>query len=131
MASRWVATGTLKDLDLPGAVRLLAHYLEEVEGEKASAGRPSVARLETEIARAMGPGAIATVDVVAGHLVVILNAERRRQIEDVVRLLGLVASGDLVLIDRDEVWRYLLRGGGAFVQRGRVALSPMRPMTGW
>ena len=133
MSDGLLATGTFTALDVRGAVDLLEHYLQELDGhDEPERGRvPSVARLETLLARAAGDDAIVDFCLVAGRLSIVLNVGSLRQFERMIRLLALVAAGRITTIDDDDVRRYLLRGGSAFVQDGRLTLSAMRPMPEW
>jgi hypothetical protein len=125
-------TGRLTALDIPAAVDLLAHYLQEVGDDEVENGRaPSVAHLEELLTRATGDDAIVNFNPAVGGLSIVMKTENRQRIERIVRMLAVVAAGRVTVIDGDEVWRYLLLGGSSFIQQGRLALSAMRPMTGW
>jgi hypothetical protein len=133
MSDGLLATGTFTALDVRGAVDLLEHYLQELDGhDEPERGRvPSVARLQALLNRAAGDDAIVDFHLVAGRLSVVLNVRSLPHIERIIRLLAIVGAGRITAIGEDEVQRYLLRGGTAFVQRGRLALSTVRPMSGW
>jgi hypothetical protein len=126
--------GTLRTVDIPAGVEMLAVYLHETGDldEAAGGGRPSVARFEELLSMAAGNDVAITVDPVVDGLSILLRAENRRRFETVVSLLAIVAGGHITVIDGEHVQRYVMRGGTSFVEEGRLVVTgALRPLTAW
>jgi hypothetical protein len=107
--------------------------LETGDLDEATVGAgPSVTRFEELLSAALGSDVAVWIDPVVNRLSIALNAENRRRLETVVRLLAVVSRGRITVVDQGEqVQRYVLQGG-ALLQEGHLVLTGrLRALSGW